>query len=414
MAKFLYPRHVEPRLTEALEDSPVVLIQGPRQCGKTTLARMVGKPAGYDYISFDDQVVWQAAKHDPVGFVNDLPERVIVDEVQRVPELFSAIKLSVDSNRIAGRFILTGSVSVLHVRRITDSLAGRMRIINLYPFSQCEIERTKPVFLDHLFAGNFKFRQRAVEKNGLIDRIVKGGYPDALRYSSEPKRTAWYRDYIEALIRHDVPDIAGIRSLDTLSKLLSLAAAQTAQLFNTSNLSKSFQLSRLTIHDYLTILETTFMITRLAAWHGNRARRLVKTPKLHLTDTGVACSLTGMSKSTLADDRDRLGRLLETFVVQELQRQASGHEWRHSFSHYRNKDGAEVDLVIERDAATLAGVEVKSAATVKQTDFRGLRLLKNATGERFKSGVIVYTGDRILPFGDNLYAVPLEFLWMQI
>ena len=265
-----------------------------------------------------------------------------MDEVQRVPELFSAIKLSVDSNRIAGRFILTGSVSVLHVRRITDSLAGRMRIINLYPFSQCEIERTKPVFLDHLFAGNFKFRQRAVEKNGLIDRIVKGGYPDALRYSSESRRTAWYRDYIEALIRHDVPDIAGIRSLDTLSKLLSLAAAQTAQLFNTSNLSKSFQLSRLTIHDYLTILETTFMITRLAAWHGNRARRLVKTPKLHLTDTGVACSLTGMSKSALADDRDRLGHLLETFVVQELQRQASGHEWRHSFSHYRNKDGAEV------------------------------------------------------------------------
>ena len=156
------------------------------------------------------------------------------------------------------------------------------------------------------------------------------------------------------------------------------------------------------------------MISRLAAKHGNRAKRLVKTPKLHLTDTGVACALTGLSKSALAGDKEQFGRLVETFVVQELQRQASGHEWRHSFSHYRNKDGAEVDLVIERDAATLAGVEVKSAATIKQTDFRGMRLLKNAAGNRFKCGVIIYIGDRILPFGDNLYAVPLQYLWTQI
>ena len=136
-------------------------------------------------------------------------------------------------------------------------------------------------------------------------------------------------------------------------------------------------------------------------------------PKLHLTDTGVACALTGLTKSALVDDKGRLGRFVETFVVQELQRQASGHEWRHSFSHYRNRDGVEVDLVIERDAATLAGVEIKAAETIKKNDFKGLRLLKNAAGNRFKSGVILYNGDRILPFGDNLYAVPLEFLWSQ-
>ena len=411
MAKTLYPRLVESRLTTALEDSPVVLIQGPRQCGKTTLARMVGKPRGYAYVSFDDNATCQAAKDDPTGFVRDLPERIIIDEAQKVPDLFSSIKLSVDHNRIAGRFILTGSVSVLHVRRITDSLAGRMRMINLYPFSQCELEQTTPAFFDALFTGEFKISQKKTSKKQIIDRIVKGGYPDALALSSESKRMGWYQDSIEALIRHDVPDIAAIRSLATLSKLLSLAATQTAQLFNTSNLAKSFQLSRTTIHDYLTVLETTFMVNRIPAWHNNRAKRLIKTPKLHISDTGIACALTGLSSSVLADDRERFGPLLETFVLQELQRQANGHEWRHTFSHYRDKDGAEADLVIERDAASLVGVEVKASATIKKADFSGLRKLKNAAGQRFKGGALVYTGETILPFGDKLYAVPLHSLW---
>ena len=411
MAKNLYSRHVEPVLVAALQDSPVVLIQGPRQCGKTTLTQVVGKARGYPYFSFDDNATYRAARDDPDGFVRDLPERAIIDEVQRVPHLLSAIKLAVDRNRIAGRFILTGSVSILHVRRITDSLAGRMRIISLHPFSQCELGKTAPVFLDTLFAGSFTIRQQAMSNSRMIERIVKGGYPDALALSSEPKRMAWYRDYIESLIRHDVPDISGIRSLETLSKLLSLAAEQTAQLANTNNLATSFALSRTTVQDYLTLLETTFMVSKIPAWHHNRAKRLVKTPKLHIGDTGIACALTGLNHAALTADRARLGHLLETFVFQELQRQASGYEGRHTFSHYRDKDGAEVDLVIERDAASLVGVEVKAAATIHHTDFTGLRRLKNTAGKRFKGGVLMYTGETILPFGDKLYAVPLWALW---
>ena len=413
MAKGLYVRHVEHNLTDALEYSPVVLIQGPRQCGKTTLARMVGTPRGYQYFSLDDNATYRAAADDPTGFVRALPDRAIIDEAQRVPDLFSAIKLSVDRDRIAGRFILTGSVSILHVRRITESLAGRMRIISLYPFSQCELGRTTPTFLDALFAGDFTIGQKTLSKAQLIDRIVKGGYPDALQLSSEPRRMAWYRDYIESLVRHDVPDVARIRSLETLSKLLALAAAQTAQLSNASNLANSFQVSRETIHDYLTLLETMFMIDKIPAWHINRSKRLIKTPKLHISDTGIACALMGLRGTALADDRKRFGSLLETFVLQELRRQASGHEWRHAFSHYRDKDGAEVDVVIERDAASLVGVEVKAAATIGKTDFSGLRRLKNAAGTRFKMGALIYTGETVLPFGDALYAVPVCMLWEQ-
>ena len=411
MKKQLYARHVEPRLKQALEDFPAVLIQGPRQCGKTTLVQTVGKTLGYVYFSFDDATVYQAARDDPMGFVNDLPERVILDEVQKVASIFSAIKLVVDRHRIAGRFILTGSVSVLHIRQITDSLAGRLSIINLHPLSQCEIEQTAAVFLDNLFAGKFAMNTQAVSKKNIIARMTKGGYPDALKISSEHNRVGWYHSYIDALIRHDVPDISAIHSLDTLSKIITLSATRTAQLFNTNNMAKSFQLSRTTIHKYLILLETIFMIKRLPAWHSNHSKRLIKMPKLHLNDTGVACSLTGLNQAVLHEDKNQWGQLLETFVFQELQRQESGDLWRHVFSHYRDKDGSEVDIVIQRDAASLVGVEVKASATIKKTDWTGLCRLKKATGKRFKGGVIIYAGESCVPFGDKLYAVPVRLLW---
>jgi len=407
----LIKRHLEPRLRESLEDSPVVLIQGSRQCGKTTLAQMVGKSGGFEYLSLDEEAVYRAAEDDPSGFVRDLPERVIIDEVQKAPRLLSAIKLAVDRNRTAGRFILTGSVSILRLRRITDSLAGRMRIVNLHPFSQCELGRTAPAFLDALFAGDFTISRSATSGNGLVERIVRGGYPNAVGLPTEQRRMAWHRDYIESLVRRDVPDISGIRSLEALSRLLSLAAVQTAQLLNTNSLAKSFQLSRTTIHDYLALLEAMFLVNRLPAWYHNRARRLVKTPKLHLSDTGIACALTDFNASSLSEDRAALGHFLETFVFQELRRQASAHEWRHAFSYYRDKDGAEADLVIERDAASLAGVEVKASATVSRADFTGLRRLRKIAGKRFKCGVLIYTGETCLPFGDDLYAVPAQSLW---
>jgi uncharacterized protein len=410
----LYPRYAAPRLTEALADSPVVLIHGPRQSGKTTLAQVVGEPRGYSYLSFDDDVARDAAVADPAGFVDDLPERAILDEVQRVPTLFTALKLAVDRKRVAGRFILTGSANVLLVPKLTDSLAGRMEILRLHPLAQCELASHEPTFLDALFEGGFKTRQTPRLRRELAERIAAGGYPAALARPAGRRRTVWYRDYLDALVQRDVRDLARISALDALPRLLALAAAQTARLLNVSDLAAPFQLSRPTIRDYVTLLERVFLIETLPPWHSNRLSRLVKTPKLHLGDTGLACALLGLDGAALAADRPLLGQLLETFVFQELRRQASWHDEPQTFFHFRDKDGAEVDIVIERGARTLAGVEVKAAATVATSDFSGLRKLREAAGRRFAAGVVLYDGETSASFGDGLYAVPLRALWETI
>lgn len=407
----LYPRYAERRLIEALADSPAVLIHGPRQCGKTTLAQVVGERMGYGYITFDDDVARGAAQSDPAGFVADLPKRSILDEVQRVPSLFAALKTAIDRKRVAGRFILTGSANVLLVPRLADSLAGRLEILRLHPLAQCELARRAPGFLDTLFAGGFKTRQTERLAGQLAERIAAGGYPAALVRPAGRRRTVWYRDYLDALVQRDVRDLARINSLDALPRLLTLAAAQTAQMLNVSSLAAPFQLSRPTIHDYVTLLERIFLVEKLPPWHSNRLSRLVKTPKLHVGDTGLACALLGLDSSALAADRPLLGHFLETFVFQELRRQASWHDDPLTFFHYRDRDDAEVDIVIERGARLLAGVEVKAAATVTSTDFRGLRKLKEAAGKRFACGVVLYDGEICAGFGDGMYAVPLRALW---
>lgn len=407
----IHARHAEPLLLEALADSPVVLLHGPRQCGKTTLAQRVGERHGYDYISFDDAVMRAAAEADPVGFVDDLPMRVILDEVQRLPVLFTALKSAVDRRRVPGRFLLTGSANVLLLPKLADSLAGRMAVLRLHPLAQCEMANHASHFLEALFAGAFKTRR--VERLGaqLAERIVAGGYPAALARPAGRRRAAWYRDYLEALVQRDVRDMARISSLDVLPRLLALGAAQTGRLFNASDLAAPFQLSRPTIADYVTLLERVFLLERLPPWHSNRTSRLVKTPKLHLGDTGLACALLGVDAAGLAADRSLLGQLLETFVFQELRRQASWNDEPSRFFHYRDRDGAEVDIVIEHGAQVLAGVEVKAAATVTAQDFRGLRKLRETSGKRFVCGVVLYDGATSASFGGGLFAVPIRALW---
>jgi len=407
----LYPRYAEPRLDEALADSPAVLIHGPRQSGKTTLARTAARTKGYAYVSFDDDVARSAAQADPAGFVADLPERAILDEVQRVPTLFSALKTTIDRKRVPGRFVLTGSTNVLLVPRLADSLAGRMQILRLHPLAQCELARRAPGFLDTLFEHGFKTRRSERLAAQLAERIAAGGYPAALARPAGRRRTAWYRDYIDALVQRDVRDLARIGALDAMPRLLALAAAQTARLLNVANLAAPFQLSRPTIRDYITLLERVFLLDLQPPWHSNRLSRLIKTPKLHLGDTGLACALLGADAAALRADRPLLGQLLETFVFQELRRQASWGEEPLAFFHYRDKDGAEVDIVIERGARTLAGVEVKAAATVTEADFRGLRKLRQAAGSRFAAGVVLYDGETTASFGEGMFAVPVRALW---
>ena len=430
-----YPRSIERRLVEALEDSPVVLIHGPRQCGKTTLAQITCAPnyptwsangpawgytredQDYGYFSFDDPVTRDGARADPTGFVADLPERVILDEVQRVPELFEAIKIFVDRQRTPGRFLLTGSTNVFLVPRLSESLAGRLQIVPLHPLTQFELTgRSTPSrpdvdFLDTLFGDGFSMFQCERLGAQLIEKIVAGGYPAALMRPTQRRSANWYRDYAEALVQRDVRDISRVRSLDVLPRLLRATAAQTAQLFNLSDLASPFELSRPSIGDYVTLLERLFLLERLPAWHGNRLKRLVKSPKLHLTDTGLAAALLGTDAKALAADRTLLGHFLETFVYQELRRQASWCDTPTQFFHFRDKDGVETDIVIEQMSGAVVGVEIKAAATVNSTDFRGLRKLEKVVGDRFVRGIVLYDGETSIPFGDRFHAVPMSRLW---
>ncbi len=407
--KVIYPRHIEPRLKKALKDSPLVLIQGSRQCGKTTLAQAIEKSTDYKYLTFDDENIRIQAVEDPLNFVNSLPERVILDEAQRAPEIFPSIKLSVDRDRTAGRFILTGSVNLLQTKQIKESLAGRMDILRLHPFSQNELQQTKPKFPDLLFAPDFSISQDLPNKNSYIDRIVTGGYPTVLK-RSKTRRHNWYRNYIESIVNSDARTISGIRSIETLPRLLEIAAGRTACLLNVNNLASSFQLDRLTIDSYLMVLEKMFLMERIPAWHSNRAKRLVKTPKMHLCDTGVVCALLDLDKSALLEDRMLFSHILETFVLQELKRQASASDRNHSFYHFRNRDGEEVDIVIQR-GIKLAGVEVKASGTIRKSDFNGLRKLKEAVGKNFAGGILFYNGDSVLSHGKSLYALPVRKLW---
>lgn len=411
MPRRIYPRYLATRLRAALRDTPVVLIHGPRQSGKTTLARMVGERRGYRYFSFDDEAARGAALEDPVGFVAGLPERAILDEVQRAPELFTALKQAVDRRRVPGRFILTGSANVLLVPKLAESLAGRMGILRLHPLAQCELARRAPRFLDALFGGGFRTRTSERLGAALAERVAAGGYPAALALRAGTRRAAWYRDYVETQVQRDVRDLTRIRSLDALPRLLAMAAGHTARLINVTDLAGPFQLARQTIHDYVTLLERVFLVERLPPWHSNRLSRLVKTPKLHMGDSGIACALLGIDALQLRDDRGALGPLMETFVLQELKRQASWRVMPISFFHFRDRDGVEVDIVLEQGAGAVAGVEVKATATVTAADFRGLRKLRDAAGRRFAGGALVYDGETTASFGDGLFAVPVRALW---
>ena len=410
----IFPRLLEPHVVEALARSPAVLIQGPRQCGKTTLARMVGASRGYKYVSLDDDAVRAAARDDPFGFAANLPARIIVDEVRRAPALRTALKREIDRWRTPGRFLLTASTDAPRAPDFSDSLAGRSRTLRLHPLAQCELERSGPGFLDALFAGEFAAGRTCRLGGELPDRIAAGGYPAALARPAGRRRAQWYEDHLDALVQRDIRDLARIRRLDIVPRLFATAAGRSGKLFNLSELAAPFQVSRPTIRDYAGLLERAFLLERLPAWNGHRMRRLVKRPKLHLCDTGVASALLALDGPALAYDRTLFGQLLETFVFQELRRQASGRDAPVSFHHLRDRDGAEVDLVIQRGATRVAGVRVKASGTVRRADFRGLRKLRAALPDRFAGGVVLYDGEVTEPLGDRLHAVPLRHLFSGV
>ncbi|MCY4001127.1 MAG: ATP-binding protein [Bacteroidetes bacterium] len=406
------PRHLKSLLIESLESSPVTLLHGPRQCGKTTLCKEIGEDLGYTYFTFDSDEVRISAQNDPNLFLRNCSERTILDEIQRVPQLSRNLKIADDRNRKAGMFLLTGSSNVLMMPDLADALVGRMETLRLHPFSQQEIEQSQSKsFIERLFSGDFPTCSAEALSTNLAQRIVLGGYPQVLNLSSDRKRSNWLKNYVENIISKDILDLSKIRSIEVLPKLLQSVAHLTGQLLNISDIGSSLQMNRNTTQDYLTLLEYQFLIERLPAWYTNRLNRLIKTPKIHFGDTGIACALLGLNANDLNEQRTLLGHLLETFVFQELKKQASFSDQQYSFFHFRDRDQVEVDLVIERGAFEIAGIEVKAGASIVNSDFKGLRKLKSTCPDQFTYGAVLYDGEVCASFGNGMYMVPIRMLW---
>lgn len=406
----LWSRFTTSRVQEALLDTPVVLIHGPRQCGKTTLAQYAAPE--YHYVTFDDQAVLEAARFDPVGFVKRLPEYVILDEVQHVPELFRAIKMSVDQNRKPGRFVLTGSANVLLLPTLSDSLAGRMEIINLLPLARAEIRETpSPTLLELLLTNKLdSLKEEHKTHQSLAERIVEGGFPEPLSRESSSRKRRWHESYLQTLVQRDIQQISNIHKLDKVPMLLTALANQSAQLLNISSLSRDLGIDRATLNQYLALLQQIFLVDILSPWFNNRNKRLVKTPKAHLVDTGISSFLLGVDAKALEADRNLLGHLAENYVYTELKRHATGLDTGVNFYHYRDQNKKEIDLVIETQSGQLIAVETKVAATVGAGDFKVLREFQKTYSDKFTVGVVIYEGEHLLPFGEGMFAVPSGYI----
>ena len=407
-------RHILPRLRHALSDTPVVLLHGARQTGKSTLAQRLAKSsrARGRYLTLDDPGVLAAASSDPAGFVAGLERPVVLDEVQRAPGLFPAIKLAVDRAREPGSFLLTGSANVLLVPRISESLAGRIEMIQLMPFSQGEIDGRRENFVDAVFDRNLSRRKAGFEtRDQLGARMLRGGYPEVVTRKDPARRSSWFDAYINTILQRDVRDMSHIEGLTMLPRLLALLSTRASGLLNVSDLARLADMPNTTLRRYLTLLEMTFLIQLLPAWSTNLRARLVKSPKLMIGDSGLMAHLQGLNATRLRERPDSWGPLLENFVATEVLKQVTWSERRVSVFHFRAHKGDEVDLVLEDSVGDLVGVEVKASGTVTSSDFKGLRFLKDSLGERFRRGVVLYTGEESIPFEERLEALPVSVLW---
>ena len=404
-----FPRVASRRIETALGDTPVVLVVGPRQAGKSTLVRHFSGPER-PYVTLDEDTVRESARFDPSGFVRQM-DMAIIDEIQRAPELLISLKKAVDIDRRPGRFLLTGSADLMALPTVSESLAGRMEIVPLLPLSQGEIRRESPGFLKRIFEGRPPDCLSPVTGDELVKLVLSGGFPELLRRPDPRRRRAWVRDYVDALFRRDVREIAHLEHRDRLLPLFRLMALQSGQIPNLTQWGGQIGLDAKTTKSYVSVFERLFLIHRLPAWHANHTSRLLKSPKLHLVDSGIAASLTGATEETIYRDRSRLGPLLETFAVSEILKQAAWEDGIAGLFHFRDKDQEEVDLVVEEEGGRIVGIEIKAAATVTPRDFRGLRKLELSAGRELALGLVLYDGDHVLPFGSRLFAAPISSLW---
>jgi len=389
-----------------------VIVNGGRQSGKSTLARMIAADRPTEWRNLDSVVSRQAAMADPAGFVADHPQLMVIDEIQRVPELMLAIKEQVDNDPRPGRFLVTGSARILGLRGLPDALPGRTQTIELWPFSQGEIQGSADGFIDAVFAAGPSISHTSgLSRTDYAGRVVRGGFPEAVRRESDRRREAFFDSYVADLIVRDVSQLSEIERTEQMRTLLRLIAARSGQLLVGNAIGAAASLPAQTAHRYIGLLEEVFLIKRIPAWSRNLTSRAIGTPKVAFVDSGIAANLLGASTRNLIRPGGQFGPLLEGFVLMELARQLTWARERAQLFHYRTKDKLEVDAILENRQGQVVGIEVKAAATVRSEDFSGLRHLAERLGTDFIAGIVLYTGAQTLPFGPALRAVPLGALW---
>ena len=388
----------------------MAFLAGARQTGKSTLVNALeGQMA---LRSLDDLGDLASAKADPVGFIASLGDRAILDEIQRAPELLLPIKASVDRDRRPGRFVLTGSANILTLPKVSESLAGRMEILTLWPLAQAELEDALSGFVDACFTGRPQDLSLAPgSRTELIERAFRGGYPEVLSRPTQEARTRWFQGYLTTLIQRDLRDLAGIEGLAHLPRLLQAVAHRVGSPLNVADMSRTLAMNQVTLKRYLTLLETLYLLVQLPPWFENLGKRLARTPKLYLNDPGLLAHLLGLEPGAMGSQPASLGPVLETFVVMELLKMAPWSRTRPGLFHMRTSTGTEVDVILEDRKRDLVGIEVKAAATASEADFKGLRMLRDGVGNRMTCGLLLYCGMDILPFGQGLWALPVQALW---
>lgn len=411
----MHKRNLTYAIAEALEDTPVIVLNGARQVGKSTLCKQLleEEVLKAQLVTLDDPTTLSAAQSDPLGFLEGLSKHLIIDEVQRAPELLLSIKKLIDEDRTKRRIILTGSVDVMSLPKIADSLAGRIEIHNLWPFSRDEIKDEKSGFINALISKEGRFITSKTSWKEVIEMIVEGGYPEVQTRKTQSRKSKWFESYIISVLQKDIRELANIEGLAQIPNVLQLIAARVGSTINLSDISRLSGVKNTTLQRYMALLEYVFLIVKIPSWTPNFEGQFVKSPKVFLNDTGLLSHLRGEGINSLIENRSKAGAFFENFVVLEIIKQLSWSDHYLKPYHFSIHKGAEVDLVLEDKNKELYGIEIKSSATLTEGDFKDLKRLAELSGDKFKKGIILYTGDQLLAGfgGKNLYAVPVSALW---
>ncbi len=408
----MFTRNIFSTLQRRLQSMPVMLIVGPRQCGKTTLSKKIGHDLGMSYISCDNIASLASIQFDPVGFINNKAKPLIIDEAQRAPEIFLPIKVDVDENRKPGRYLLTGSANPLLVPNLGDSLTGRMGICNMWPLSQGEIHGRKENLLESLFKSEqWKADYPILSQHEIVEILMKGGFPNVVLAKSSEERREWCNDYLFNVLQKDINDLSKIEHFSQMPSLLYGIANRIGSPLNVNSLTDLIRTSEATIRRYIELLKSLFLLYPLPSWSRNIDKKLSKAAKIYFSDTALLLQSIDFDEERLLKLPNVLGQVFENFVVMELVKQATWSPEPIKLYHYRTHDQKEVDVVLETSSGKVIGIEIKLSGIVRKDDLKGLMSLKEYCGDAFHKGIIFYTGDTMLPFGDSFTALPVTALW---